>query len=578
MVPHISLSMPHPRPTSAPLNSLWLGMWAIFLSLGWLLPNHYLPWRNFQSDLWIAVMMGLAASVVIWKSRTVDWPWLSLGALALVGVPFLQYAFGLLPFAGQAWINGAYLLGFALALIVGSQWERLAPGQAADGLFLAIGAAAILSVGVQLYQWLVEGHGNTAWLIPSPSSRPFGNFAQPNQLATFLIWGLVACAWGVHKRVIGAPVALFMAAYLLFGIALAHSRTASATIVVVAIAAWLWRPLRGGGRYRRTALLVTLLAIYYLACLGNMDSINEYLLRDLVTVNMLEKTQNEVRRLAYSIFADAVLQSPWWGYGWSETARAQLVVAQDHPALGGYFFHAHNLFLDLLLWCGIPLGALLVGAIVTWFGTRAWRVSEPEGALLVVFIGAVGWHSMTELPLHYASFLLPTGLVMGILDGRRGAFARRSGRGILLSAFFAAALLLGFLARDYLEVEANFFALRFERAGLSEKPPLAPPETVMLTQLREYIRSMRTEVAGPQNAVQVQSARDLANSFPSEATLFNLIRALTLNNQPDQALIWIAKLAKVTAADRYAYLQRVWLYEANRQPELRAVVWPQWKE
>lgn len=557
---------------SSPFNALWLSVWGGFLFPGWLLANHYLPWLNFHSDLWIAVLMLAAAFAVASKSKTVEWTRLSLLCAATVCVPFIHYGLGLIPFAGQAWIATAYLLGFALAVFIGAQWERLAPGQACSGLLMAIGAAAIGSVGIQLYQWLIADHGSTIWLLPSAASRPYANFAQPNQLATFLVWGLVACAWGVWQRQIRPSVAILLAVYLLFGIALTQSRTALVALLVIAAASWFWRPL---ARYRALPWVITALTVLFVLCLFSMDNINEFLLLDIGRDDLVEKTRHEVRLTAYKLFGNAVLHSPWWGYGWGETARAQMAVVEFSPPLGGHFFHAHNLFLDILVWCGIPLGGLLVVSLVLWCVSKTRAAEDGKDAMLVIFIGVVGWHSMTELPLHYASFLLPTGLMMGVLDGRRISTVWRIGRASVLAALAGTAVLLAVLTRDYLEVEANFFALRFERAGLSEKPPLGPPDVMVLTQLREYIRSMRMQMKPGMSEGDIWTLRELAYSFPSEATIIDLMMALTLNNRIEEARLWLRKLPNISSDARYAHLRRVWLFEAKRNPKMLELSWPE---
>lgn len=516
--------------------------------------------------------MLVAAFAVAGRLKTIEWTHISLLCAAAVLIPFAQYGLGLIPFLGQAWIATAYLLGFALAVFIGVQWERAAPGQACSGLLMAIGAAAIGSVGIQLYQWLIADHGNTIWLLPSAASRPYANFAQPNQLATFLLWGLVACAWGVWQRKVRPGVAIPLAVYLLFGIALTQSRTALVALLVIAAASWFWRPM---AQYRAVPWIVTGLTAFFVVCLVFMDNVDELLLLDIGRDDLVEKTRHEVRLTAYKVFGNAVLHSPWWGYGWGETARAQMAVVEFSPSLGGHFFHAHNLFLDILVWCGIPLGGLLIVSLVFWCVSKTRAAKDGKDAMLIIFIGAVGWHSMTELPLHYASFLLPTGLMIGVLDGRRAAIAWRMGRAGLLAALIGTAALLAVLTRDYLKVEANFFALRFERAGLSEKKPLDPPDVMTLTQLREYIRSMRMQMKPEMSEEDIRILRELAYSFPSEATIINLMMALTLNDRIEEARLWLRKLPNISSDERYAHLRRVWLFEAKRNPKMLELSWPE---
>ena len=145
-------------------------VWASGLALSWLLPVAIQPWTTFAADVWVAIITLIAAAALLWGTRArIGWHSISCWVAALVLLPWLQYAFGLLPFAGQAWMSSLYLLGFLLALLVGAAWEKAAPLQLANALLLAIGVAAIGSVGLQLYAWTgVAESGGLGVLFGSP--------------------------------------------------------------------------------------------------------------------------------------------------------------------------------------------------------------------------------------------------------------------------------------------------------------------------------------------------------------------------------------------------------------------------
>ena len=157
-----------------PFSIFWLAAWALTLSIGWLLPNHYPPWPAFHFDAWISiVMLAGAAAVILARGLPTRWDSLTLTVGLLVLVPGIQYCFGLVLLAGTAWVAAAYLLGFLLCLMIGARWESASPGQVADGLFLAIGIAAILSVGIQIYQFLqLVPDGWALWFMGPSVSRP----------------------------------------------------------------------------------------------------------------------------------------------------------------------------------------------------------------------------------------------------------------------------------------------------------------------------------------------------------------------------------------------------------------------
>ena len=134
-----------------PIPPLWLSLWVPLLALAWLLPNHYYPWATFHTDAWVAVMLAIAAvATFIRGSALVNWHGLPFVMALLAVVPFFQFWMGILHFSGSAWVCTLYVLGLLLALLSGSRWEAGIPGKAADGLFMAIGIAALVSVGLQL--------------------------------------------------------------------------------------------------------------------------------------------------------------------------------------------------------------------------------------------------------------------------------------------------------------------------------------------------------------------------------------------------------------------------------------------
>ena len=368
--------MAHIRSVMAPF---WLNLWACTLALGWLLPNHHRPWTAFHADAWVALTLLLAAATVIFRSRvTLLWHKMPILVTLLVFIPWTQYSQGLVSQIGNVWITSAYLLGLSLALVIGANWEANSPGQLADALFLAVGVASVLSVGLQLYQWL-HLDGLALWTLGGGHERPFANLGQPNQLATLLLWGVLAAAWGFLRGYVGAKAALLMAIFLLFGVALTASRTAWLAVVGLVCASWLWRRF---WKSRQVAWVASGLALYFLICVVGIGWLQT---PTGGTLNETTLMRGDLRSLAWLAFLDAAWRAPLWGYGWNQIASAQMAVAADHPALHVIFLHSHNLFLDLILWCGVPLGLLTSVCLLAWFWRRLKAVNNAENLVLMLF-------------------------------------------------------------------------------------------------------------------------------------------------------------------------------------------------
>lgn len=559
-----------------PLPPLWLGLWVPLLAMAWLLPNHYYPWATFHTDAWLAVMFVIAAAPVIgWSADKVQWHGLPVLIALLATVPFIQFGLGMLPFSGQAWVCTAYILGLLLAMLMGVRWEAATPGRAADGLFLAVGLASIVSVGLQLRQWLgleFNADAMQVWMAEFSPGRPAANLGQPNQLATLLLWGLLACAWGLVRQKIQPASAVLVAMYLLFGIALTQSRIAFIALLAICLAAWTWRRLLPA----RSPWVVTLLLLYFAVCTLSLQGLSDLLGLDLqIRSASLGGGSTQLRLKAYSLFLDAAWQHPWWGYGWNRLAVAQLSVAQNHPTLTSFFIHSHNLFLDLVLWCGIPIGGVVSLAILGWLLRGLRRVASPEDAILVLFVIVVGLHAMVELPLHHAYLLLPTGLVIGMLNERQhNPVVFTSSRWTALTLLLGTTLLLGSIMRDYLQVDESFRTFRLEAARIGQLPPGKPPNVWLLNDMREFILYARKDVEPNISSAEAEKLHDVALSFPTPSNLFNYAKALAYLHKPEEARVWIEKTQKVQPQEFDRDLRVAWESQAQKQPAMATVKWP----
>lgn len=555
------------------MTAFWLTSWAMALSLAWLLPNHYPPWSTFHMDAWAALVLTLAAAAVIVRSKgSTAWHGITVLTALLVLMPGVQYSFGLILLPGTAWISTAYLLGFLLALLTGARWESASPGQLADGLFLAIGIAALLSVGLQLHQWLCLDLLDI-WSMGDGFGRPFANFGQPNNLGTFLLWGLLATAWGLVRQRLGGLSALFIAVYLLFGLALTQSRTAWVAIVLLVCASWYWRQVWSD---RRWPWAVTGLSAYFAVCVASLGWLNQSLGLTLSTeVGDLVRISTEQRPAVWALFIDAALQRPWLGYGWNQVVQAQMAVAQDHPALHIVFSHAHNLFLDLVLWCGVPAGLFVSLCLLGWFWRRLCAVRHAEDAVLVFLLLVVANHAMLELPLQHAYFLLPTGLIMGVLNVKlqvRPLF--KAGRWCIAMVWLMSATLLGLLINDYARIEPSYQALRFEWANIKYTTRGAPPDVLLLTQWHDFIRLARYEPTIQMTNQELDWMRQTDSTLPSIGGMQKLATALAMHKQPIEAQLWLQRACKLSSERQCTALQTAWAYQAMQSAEIAAVPWP----
>src|SRR5574337_1488530 len=560
------------RDFALPVEPWWL-LWVVAIAGAWLLPTHFIPWRAFHADLLMTLALLPAAYwIVLHRAEPLPVHASFVVALCAAVIPALQYAAGIIVYAGDAWISGIYLFGFALALLVGARFEQLRPGEVGSALFAAIGAAALLSTGLALYEGLsMSGLGLLAVGFPMEGERPGGNLSQPNQLATLLVWGLIALWWAYLNGRARGWIAVAGAAFIMLGLGTTRSRTGWLEVALLGIAALIYRRLLGT---KRQAQALIALGIYFVVLNLSWDAISDALLvsagrgtEDLMSAG--------ARPAAWHMFIDAIMQRPWVGWGWTQQESAHYALALGYPPLYTVFASAHNLVLDLLVQNGILVGALLALARGLWFVTKVLRVSTPQGCLLLLAIAALGLHTMLEYPQEYAYFLLPAGLMMGALDqmlplGRVWQLRRWAGTALLLLA----TVLVGWVAVEYNLAERSLERERFERAHVGPSRNSRAPDLVMLTQLRQQLWLLRVHPKPGMTPQQLDAMKQVVQRYPASADEMLYAIAAGLNGRPQEAHDALARLCLMNVPTVCPQALETWRMVAVINPVLKTVKLP----
>lgn len=532
-------------------------------------------------DAWLTFLFLIAGWFVLPRTSGVTVSGLPLLTVALAGVTLLQWCFGLIPLDGAAWMGAAFLVGFFAAFLLGQQWEIDKSGRAVDALLLAIVIAAFVSVGMQLHQWLKLDEMDI-WSMGPGLGRPFANFGQPNQLATFLLWGVLAMAWAYLRGAVRPTLAVIAIAFLLWGVALTRSRTAWLGIVLLTSAGWYWRAYWPN---RKLPWVMFALFLYFLACVWLIGQVtvvfdlNSNLSKeDVLSQGEVGRMGSEIRPQVWAMFADAALRQPWLGYGMNQVVVAQMTVAPDHSALNQVFAHAHNLLLDLVLWFGLPIGIVVSGYLLHWLWRHGRAIRRAEEAVLFMLVIVIGNHAMLELPLHYAYFLLPTGLILGVLHTRVGLASKNTSliklsRPVLIVMLSGLSLFFALVVRDYFRVEESYRTLRFELANFKYEVRGTEPDVLLLTQWRDFIRMARIEPFTHLTEQELVWLRNIASTMPSAGGSYKLAGALALQNRAPEAQLWLTRLCKMQPQQQCEAVRANWQAAAKSHPELDKVDW-----
>jgi len=391
--------------------------------LPFLMPYHDLPIKAFHAE-WLAAALGIAAALAVLAARSVPlvpWPvpsrWLIAFALFLAGLAAL---------AGPAYpqlpvIAALYVVYAALMIWLGSQLtsafgiERVAMAFAA---FILVGALLTSLCG------LIQFYGRPKFLEDLVAelygTRAYGNIGQANLYANYLALGEGALVYlwvREHVRTSHMLAALML---LLWGSALAGSRSALLYALWFAVLATLTG--RSGAESRRLKGLVYGIASATLAAGLAISSLNSLFHLGPPGTSALERVfadeTIEPRPLAWLLALRIFATAPVTGVGIGEFASAAFDSGLD-PLLtqrSELWTSPHNFVLHLLAETGAVGTVLVLGCVIAWglqAARRAYRSRDVVWWWIVAAVGVEMIHSMIEFPLWYAHYLGVTALLMG---------------------------------------------------------------------------------------------------------------------------------------------------------------------
>lgn len=271
-------------------------------------------------------------------------------------------------------------------------------------------AAAVLSAGMGLLQYLDLAADFAPWVNQAGPGPVYANLRQRNQLATLCAIGLAALAWGMAahgsggrgQRMLGG-LCLLAAALIGMVWGLTGSRTGLLELVLLWLLALVWRfaaPAPG----RVWPVLIAATLAYGLAATGFLPGLGDG--GTLLLARVWEGSTTCASRLTlWANVWQGVMQKPWLGWGWGELGYAQFMTLTTGPRFCDLLDNAHNLPLHLAVSFGLPLALLLVALVLAlvWRG-QPWRAAQPGARLAWAVLGVVGLHSLLEYPLWYGPF------------------------------------------------------------------------------------------------------------------------------------------------------------------------------
>ncbi|KAF1061359.1 O-antigen ligase family protein [Variovorax sp.] len=554
---------------------------SLFLSLCWLLPNKSDPWRGFHSEFLAAISTSVLAILVLIEGRSkLNIEGFQYLILLLLPIPFVHFYFGMVPFSGIAWTSSAYILAFFLALLIGGEWGERNLMQLGDCIFSAVLIAAIVSVGLQMQQWLGTGQDAAldVWISSQANGRPSANMGQPNHLATLLLWAIIAAWWWKWRGFIGPRILVAVTFFLSFGLVLTRSRSGILGFGVLIVLLCVWPPLQKAWSTKREARACAL-KMFFAFCFSFFAAKAMADCLALSTMPSLsDRMASDSRPIVWRMFLHALWERPWFGFGWNSTFSAQLAEAEKYPEFKVAFFYSHYLFLDIFLWIGVPLGVAIVLLFMKWLLTMLRNAESPFQAMGISMTLVIGIHAMVEYPLYYAYFLLPLGIVMGavnsvILKNKTVSYAIKIERKFVIIALALGVGWLFLIAKDYLSVEEMSLSLQLEDSGIREVGSSRLSDVRMLNQFKELYDFRKLKPQEGMSPESIRRAEEILKLSPSPRNFVILAQIYALNNRSAAAKSTLLKMCKIIPKDQCEIASKKWEIFQQANPILKNIDW-----
>jgi Virulence factor membrane-bound polymerase, C-terminal/O-Antigen ligase/Protein glycosylation ligase len=449
---------------------------------------------------------------------------------------WLQYAFNLVSFGGDPLISTIYLAGLFFAIGVGMTWSS---SEVVDGEELlitfmqAVWISALASGFIGLLQWFnLQVPWGMYVMQTDLGDRASGNLGQPNQLATLLLMGLAAQTYLFAKQKLGKTAFGAGVIILTLVLVLAQSRAALVSAILIAcFACWKRNSMASPRPVRWVLVWISgfLLATFLLPVATDL------LLMDGVR-SMGFDGSSSVRIVMWKQILYAISESPWVGYGWNHTPTAHAAGAIAYPGTST-FTYSHNIMLDILAWCGLPLGLFIVGVSLYWVISRAVHATEPRAVYALAALVPILTHSMFEYPFAYSYFLLTAGIFIGVVEGATANL------NVIVIRRFACTILMVlwipfgcYLVYEYLLIEEDFRVVRFENLKIGKTPlDYTAPKIILLSHLGNMLQVARMRPMPNMNATDIEKLRKISKRFSYNTLNKRYILALALNGQTELA-------------------------------------------
>lgn len=533
------------------------------IALAWLVPNTSQPWISF----WMEVVAFLGISIVLFKTLISNRIFYSRNDVIIISILIATLILDFFHkdnnYIGDYIIGFIYIYAFFSAKLIGKSIEKNP-----DIFFYTTAAAAVLSSLIVIAQWLQIDLDRLYFKEVPPLSRPFANTGQPNHLGTLLSLGIISIMALSDKIKISKLSLYFLLLILTFSSSLTQSRTAGLQIICTAIIVIIFSKIK---KINLSIIPSSAVVIFFVFFTTYQPSLNRLLF--LEQIRPIGATTLKDSRLDHwTSMLEAISHKPWGGYGWLHSVEAQLT-GTNYGIKAAIFPYTHNIILDLIIWFGIPIAALLIFFTLKEIILIIKNIQTSNQILALAGFSTFLIHCLLEYPFTYMHILIPGGIFFGIAGNYQSAPKNKKSYFLKYVTYAATSILATIILIEYTNLEKTATALRFKYAGIFGNIPVDPIKaSPLMNQLTAYIN---TAYQLPSNSISTNEVHDYeisANRYGTQRLLFHSALASGFYGDEEKSKKQLKNICRIHTKEACDFSKSEWSRYQIEYPQTIGII------
>lgn len=515
------------------MRNIFLILSAIFFILSWVIYPYNSIMPNFLPELcaFISALFFISSSFNE-KLKTIK---VINYFFVLSLIPIFQYLFDQIIYFQNFLFTFIYIFTFSYVVLNSSNQPCLF----SKFIYLLIISSIFNSI-VSIFQ-ILDFEENFYFILELNGSRVYGNLGQPNNLSTLIILAFIGSIYLYQTDKLNKKSISFITLITILMISLTQSRTGFLNLILFFILLLI--------NHNKLNIKIKKLTIYVniISFFSFFKFTNDifYFLTNILNINTIKNIRNietniinDGRIDIWMRSLELISENPIFGIGFNQNSISNLN-SLNIEGLTGWFSSSHNIIIDIILWCGLIIGSLITYLFIHIL-LKYKNTNNLEAIFSYFMILCIIFHSLLELPLHYAYFLFTLAFLFGILLSPETKKSKKNinTNTIKLSLIFGF-ILIPTINIEYLnsiddQIKANY--LELERTLNREKsyiptttyiPTKTPLTLDLIAEQNNWISlDPRTTI----NKEKIYKYKALVYNQPTPSNLFKLAQVYHYNN------------------------------------------------